>query len=150
MGKVIQFPFGDEGENKEKKEEFKEEELKTEPLSEEDFQELVEPLKEGLKTLYPSQVKEVHGFIGLGEKRGKEKFVAGLLFWEHYKYQHPLVSSFLAVFNGDKLEKISFLEAKNNYWDWKLLVKTYKDRFHTEELLNGLIQLKDKFQKGEL
>lgn len=150
MGKVIQFPFGDEEKKGEKKEELKEEELKTEPLSEEDFKELVEPLKEGLRTLYPSQVKDVHGFIGLGEKRGKEKFVAGLLFWEHYKYQHPLVSSFLAVFNGDKLEKISFLEAKNNYWDWRLLVKTYKDKFHTEELLNGLIQLKDKFQKGEL
>ncbi len=150
MGKVIQFPSGDEGENREKREELKEEKLKTEPLSEEDLKELVEPLKEGLRTLYPSQVKDVHGFIGLGEKRGKEKFVAGLLLWEHYKYQYPLVSSFLAVFNGDKLEKISFLEAKNNYWDWKLLVKAYKDKFHTEELLNGLIQLKDKFQKGEL
>ncbi len=150
MGKLIKFPSGDERENKEKKEELKEEELKTESLSEEDFQELVEPLKEGLKTLYPSQVKDVHGFIGLGEKRGKEKFVAGLLFWEHYKYQHPLVSSFLAVFNGDKLEKISFLEAKNNYWDWKLLIKSYKDKFHTEEILNGLFQLRERFQRGDL
>lgn len=150
MGKIIQFPLGDDKSNKEKGEELKEEEVRTEPLSEEDFQELIEPLKEGLKVLYPSQVKEVHGFIGLGEKRGKEKFVAGLLFWEHYKYQQPLVSSFLAVFKENKLEKISFLEAKNNYWDWKLLVKTYKDRFHTEELLNGLLHLKEKFQKGEL
>ncbi len=146
MGEIIQFPSeGDEGRKDERKED-----QRTEPLSEKDFQELLEPLKEGLKTLYPSQVKDVKGIIGLGEKRGSEKFVAGLLLWEHYKYEHPIVSSFLAVFSEDRLEKISFLEAKNNYWDWRLLIKTYKDRFHTEELLNGLLQLREQFQKGEI
>ena len=145
MGKVVKFPLGDEEGKGDT-----EEELKTEPLSEEDFQELIEPLREGLRSLYPSQVKDVNGFIGLGEKRGKERFVGGILFWEHYKYEHPLVSSFLAVFNGNRLEKISFLEAKNNYWDWKLLVKTYRDKFHTEDILNGLLQLREKLQKGEL
>ena len=143
MGKVVEFPFGKEPEEKK-------ETKKTEPLSEKEFEELVEPLREGLKTLYPSQVKDVQGFIGLGEKCGNEKFVVGLLIWEHYKYDYPLVSSFVAVFKDNNLEKISFLEAKNNYWDWKLMVKTYKDRFHTEELLNGLIQLKEKFSKGEI
>jgi len=145
MGKVIQFPFGEEPERKEKREE-----IKTEHLTEEDFNKVIEVFKKDLKALYPSQVKDVLGVIGLGEKYGDEKFVAGLLMWEHYKHNHPLVSSFVAVLKGDKLEKISFLEAKNNYWDWKLMVKTYKDKFHTEELMKGLFELKERFQKGEL
>jgi len=147
MGKVIQFPFGKNPEG-EKKEKGKDKE--TETLNEKDFQELIEPFREGLRTLYPSQVKDVKGIIGLGEKYGDEKFVVGLLVWEHLKYDYPLVSSFVAVFKGNRLEKISFLEAKNNYWDWKLLVKTYKDRFNTEELIKGLFQLKEKFSRGEL
>ncbi|AAC07336.1 hypothetical protein [Aquifex aeolicus] len=144
MGKVIQFPFGEEPEKKEEKE------LKTEPLTEEDFNQVIEVFKKDLKTLYPSQVKDILGVIGLGEKYGDEKFVVGLLMWEHYKHSHPLVSSFVAVLKGDKLEKISFLEAKNNYWDWKLMVKTYKDKFHTEELMRGLFELKERFEKGEI
>jgi len=144
MGKVIQFPLGEEPEKE------KREDQKTELLTEEDFNQVVEVFKKDLKALYPSQVKDVLGVIGLGEKYGDEKFVVGLLMWEHYKQNYPLVSSFVAVLKGDKLEKISFLEAKRNYWDWKLMVKTYKDKFHTEELLKGLFELKEKFQKGEL
>jgi len=140
MGEIVQFPSPEGG---------KEEEKKTEPLSQEEFSKLIN-LSEGLKRLYPSQVKEVKGVIGTGEKHGREKFVVGLLVWEHYKYPSPLLSSFVALFRDDELEKISFLEAKNNYWDWRTLVKTHKDKFHTEELLSYLVQLKDKFTRGEL
>ncbi|NPB07396.1 MAG: hypothetical protein GXN96_00540 [Aquificae bacterium] len=140
MGKIIKL-FDDE-------EPQKEEEVK--PLTQEEIQELIEPMRRKLKELYPSQVREVVGLIGFGEKYGSEVFLAGILIWEHLKYEQPIASSFLAVFNRGELEKISFLEAKNNYWDWKLMVKTYRDRFHTEEILKGLYQLREKFSKGEL
>ncbi len=142
MGKIVEFPFGDEPEKKEK-----EKGNNPQPLNEKDFEELIKPFTEGLKKLYPSQVKEVKGIVGLGEKNGSEKFVAGLLIWESFKYPHPVVSSFIAVFKNNILEKISFLEAKNNYWDWKLLLKTYKDRFNTDEIFKGLQELKKNFLK---
>ncbi|GAB6066192.1 hypothetical protein JCM9492_12840 [Aquifex pyrophilus] len=137
MGKIVEFPFGDEPKKEERK--------GPQPLTEKDFEELLKPFSEGLKKLYPSQVKEVKGVIGLGEKNGNEKFVAGLLIWESYKHPYPIVSSFIAVFKNNNLEKVSFLEAKNNYWDWKLLLKTYKDRFNTEEIFKGLQELKKNF-----
>jgi len=140
MGKIIKLFDNEEPE--------KEEEAK--PLSQEEVRELIEPLGRRLKELYPSQVKEVLGLIGFGEKCGDEVFMAGILIWQHFKYEQPIASSFLAVFNKKELEKISFLEAKNNYWDWKLMVKIYKDKFHTEDILKGLYQLKEKFSKGEL
>jgi len=64
MGKVIQFPLGEEPEKE------KREDQKTELLTEEDFNQVVEVFKKDLKALYPSQVKDVLGVIGLGEKYG--------------------------------------------------------------------------------
>lgn len=138
MGKVIRFPGGDE----EKREEG------PTPLGEEEIKGLLGPLKEGLKRLYPTQVKEVLGIIGVGERIGKEVFLAGYLVWEGYKTGGPVVSTFLSVFIGDRLEKISFKEAKRNYWDWNLMISTYKGRFHVEEMLKALDEIKERMGWG--
>ncbi len=147
MGKVIEFPQEDGGRERETK---KERTDSSAPLSQEEFSGLLEPLKEGLKRLYPSQVKEVLGVIGLGEKNGRECFVGGLLAWTHFKHSQPILSTFLAVFVDNQLEKISFLEAKNNYWDWELMIKTYKTRFDTENIYKELIKLREQVLKGRI
>jgi len=142
MGKVIRFvpDDGDEDKNTEPE---------TRALSEKEFLELVEPLKEGLRRLYPSQVKDIAGVVGLGERRGKEYFVAGLLAWLHFKHPQPILSTFVAVFIDKKLEKISFLEAKNNYWDWKVMVESYKGRFNTETMLEEVQRIKRQILEGK-
>ncbi|NPA41575.1 MAG: hypothetical protein GXO18_04795 [Aquificae bacterium] len=147
MGKVVKFsPDGGE----ERREEKRGKEKGTESLSQEEFLNLIEPLKEGLKRLYPSQVREVLGVAGFGEKNGKECFVAGLLAWLHFKQSQPILSSFLAVFVNDRLEKISFLEAKNNYWDWKLMIDTYQTKFNTKRMFEELQKLKEQVLSGNM
>ncbi len=111
------------------------------PLTQEEFQKLFEPLKEGLKRLYPSQVEEVLGFSGLGEKNGDKVFVVGALMWKRYGVEQPLISTMVALFEKGRLEKVSFLEAKNNYWDWRMLLKLHKKEFHTEEIFNRFMEL---------
>jgi len=137
MGKVVNFPFGEEP-SKEKKE-----------LSEEELSKLFEGMREGLKRLYPSQVKEVYGFVGVGQRSGRESFVGGLLFWESAK-GGTAVSTFLALFRDEELEKISFLEAKRNYWDWDLMVKTHRDKFDTEKIEKEVMELRERFSRNEL
>ncbi len=141
MGKVIKFTPGGGDDNEKEK-------VETRALSQEEFLELVEPLREGLKKLYPSQVKDITGVVGLGEKRGKEYFVVGLLAWLHFKEPQPILSTFVAVFIDKRLEKISFLEAKNNYWDWKVMVESYKGRFNTEAMLEEIQKIKKRMLEG--
>jgi len=137
MGKVVNFPFGEEP-SEERRE-----------LTEEEMADLLEGMKEGLKRLYPSQVKEVYGFVGVGQRSGKESFVGGLLFWESAK-GGSAVSTFLALFRDGELEKISFLEAKKNYWDWDLMVKTHGDRFDTKKIEKEVMELRERFARNEL
>jgi len=111
------------------------------PLTEEDFKKLFEALKEGLKRLYPSQVEDVLGFFGLGEKNGDKAFVVGVVSWKRYGVEQPYMSTMVGIFENNHLEKVSFLEAKNNYWDWEVLLKTHKKEFHTEELFNKFMEL---------
>jgi hypothetical protein len=47
----------------------------------------------------------------------------------------------VAYFEKGELKKISFLEAKNNYWDWRTMLKVHKGEFHTEELFNRFMEL---------
>ncbi len=111
------------------------------PLTEEDFKKIFEALKEGLKKFYPSQVEDVLGFFGLGEKNGNKAFVVGVVSWKRYGVDQPYMSTLVGIFENDNLEKVSFLEAKNNYWDWKILLKTHKKEFHTEEIFNRFMEL---------
>jgi hypothetical protein len=151
MAKIIKFPQkGEEPEEnkpqkvleeKEKTKEVKPLKLsskreKAQPLTEEDIKNLFEPFKEGLKRLYPSQVEDVLGFYGLGEKNEDKVFLVGVVIWKRYGVEQPYTSTFVAIFEKGELTKISFLEAKKNYWDWKTLLKTYKSYFHTEEIFN--------------
>jgi hypothetical protein len=151
MAKIIKFPQkGKEPEEnkpqkvleeKEKTKEVKPLKLsskreKAQPLTEEDIKNLFEPFKEGLKRLYPSQVEDVLGFYGLGEKNEDKVFLVGVVIWKRYGVEQPYTSTFVAIFEKGELTKISFLEAKKNYWDWKTLLKTYKSYFHTEEIFN--------------
>ena len=139
MAKVIKWnPEGDQSGNQPQREE---KESKLQPLTEEDFKRLFEPLREGLKKLYPSQVEDVLGFFGLGEKNGNKDFLVGIVTWKRYGVELPYNSTFVAIFEDNKLQKVSFLEAKNNYWDWKILLKTYKKYFHTEEIFNRFMEL---------
>jgi len=140
MAKIIKFnPEGGKP-KRETKEEKKEPKLlkgsleKAEPLTEEDFQRLFHPFREGLKRLYPSQVEEVLGYTGLGEKNGDKAFIVGMVIWKRYGVEQPYTSTFVALFENGELKKVSFLEAKNNYWDWKTMLKVHKGEFHTEEL----------------
>ncbi len=139
MGKVVNFP-SDGGEEREG----------VRKLSQEEFLKLIDPLREGLRRLYPTQVRDVLGVVGFGEKNGKECFVAGLLAWAHMKQPQPVVSTFLATFIEDRLDKISFLEAKNNYWDWKLMIETYQTRFNTKALFEELQRLREELTSGNL
>jgi len=111
------------------------------PLTEEDFKNLFEPLKEGLKRLYPSQVEDVLGFYGLGEKNGNKAFVVGVVIWKRYGVEQPYVSTMVGLFENNELKKVSFLEAKNNYWDWRTMLKVHKGEFHTEEIFNRAMAL---------
>ncbi|WP_457601684.1 hypothetical protein [Hydrogenivirga sp.] len=144
MGKVISFPSGDGGE--ERREE--ERERGAQRLTQEEFLALVEPFKEGLRKFYPTQVRDVLGVAGFGEKNGKEVFVAGILVWLHQKQPEPIASTFLAVFVNDTLEKVSFLEAKNNYWDWRLMLDTYQTRFNTRAIFEELQRLREEMFGG--
>ncbi len=139
MGKIVQFPFGEEGKGKEEKEN------RIETLDNKDIERLYEPFKEGLKKLYPSQVKDVLGIVGFGEKNGNEVMLMGILIWEHYKQPRPIASTFIALFVNDRLEKVSFLEAKNNYWDWKLMIDMYQHRFNTKKMFEDLKRLREEF-----
>ncbi|MEO2153139.1 MAG: hypothetical protein ABGX24_01800 [Aquificota bacterium] len=114
------------------------------PLTEEEFNQLLEPFKEGLKKLYPSQVEDVYGVFGVGEKNGNKVFMVGAVIWKHYGVPQPYTSTFVALFENNQLQKISFLEAKRNYWDWRTLIKMHKHEFHTEELFNYFQQLKEQ------
>jgi len=139
MAKVIKWnPEGDKNKDKPQKEE---KEKKPQPLTEEDFKRLFEPFKEGLKKLYPSQVEDVLGFYGMGEKNGNKDFLVGIVLWKRYGVEQPYTSTFVAIFEDNKLQKVSFLEAKNNYWDWRVMLKTYKKEFHTEEIFNRFMEL---------
>ncbi len=139
MAKVIKWnPEGDKNKDKPQKEE---KEKKPQPLTEEDFKRLFEPFKEGLKKLYPSQVEDVLGFYGMGEKNGNKDFLVGIVLWKRYGVEQPYSSTFVAIFEDNKLQKVSFLEAKNNYWDWRVMLKTYKKEFHTEEIFNRFMEL---------
>ncbi|RTZ68640.1 MAG: hypothetical protein DSZ30_03920 [Aquificaceae bacterium] len=139
MAKVIKWnPEGDKNRDKPQKEE---KEKKPQPLTEEDFKRLFEPFKEGLKKLYPSQVEDVLGFYGMGEKSGNRDFLVGIVLWKRYGVEQPYSSTFVAIFEDNKLQKVSFLEAKNNYWDWRVMLKTYKKEFHTEEIFNRFMEL---------
>jgi len=139
MAKVIKWnPEGDKNRDKPQKEE---KEKKPQPLTEEDFKRLFEPFKEGLKKLYPSQVEDVLGFYGMGEKSGNRDFLVGIVLWKRYGMEQPYSSTFVAIFEDNKLQKVSFLEAKNNYWDWRVMLKTYKKEFHTEEIFNRFMEL---------
>ncbi len=144
MGKVVKFP-GSDDESKGNGEENKKQSTETHALSQEEFVSYLEPLKEGLLKLYPSQVKEVVGVAGFGEERGKEAFLMGILMWEHFNNPQPIASTFLATFIDKKLDKISFLEAKRNYHDWKLMIDTYQDRFNTKEMFEKLQELRKQF-----
>ncbi len=134
MGKVVKFPGSSDEE--------------TRPLSREEVEGLIEPLKEGLKRLYPTQVSDVLGVIGLGERKGAEVLMAGFLLWEGPKTGGPALSTFLALFINERLEKISFLEAKKNYWDWDLMVKTNRGKFHVDEMLKTLSEIREKMGWG--
>ncbi len=112
-----------------------------EPLTQEDLQRLFEPFKGGLKKLYPSQVEDVLGFAALGEKNGEKTFMVGRVIWKRYGVEQPYVSTFVAYFEKEELKKVSFLEAKNNYWDWKTMLKVHKSEFHTEEIFNRFMEL---------
>jgi len=151
MAKIIKFPRkGEEPEENKPKKDITEKEQtervkpsilsskreKAQVLTEEDIKNLFEPFKEGLKKLYPSQVKDVLGFYGMGEKNEDKVFLVGVVIWKRYGMEQPLTSTFVAIFEKGELSKISFLEAKRNYWDWKTLLKTYKSYFHTEEIFN--------------
>ncbi|RTZ58254.1 MAG: hypothetical protein DSZ31_06150 [Gammaproteobacteria bacterium] len=139
MAKVIKWnPEGGKNKDKPQKEE---KEKKPQPLTEEDFKRLFEPFKEGLKKLYPSQVEDVLGFYGMGEKNGNKDFLVGIVLWKRYGMEQPYSSTFVAIFEDNKLQKVSFLEAKNNYWDWRVMLKTYKKEFHTEEIFNRFMEL---------
>ena len=139
MAKVIKWnPEGDKNRDKPQKEG---KEKKPQPLTEEDFKRLFEPFKEGLKKLYPSQVEDVLGFYGMGEKSGNRDFLVGIVLWKRYGVEQPYSSTFVAIFEDNKLQKVSFLEAKNNYWDWRVMLKTYKKEFHTEEIFNRFMEL---------
>lgn len=145
MGKIVEFPSGD---GKEKKKGTKE--LRTEKLTQEEMERLVEPFRDGLKRLYPTQVKDVLGMVGFGEKRGKEVLTMGVLLWQPLKSKEPVASTFIALFQNDRLEKVSFLEAKNNYWDWNIMIETYQSRFNTKEMFRELQMLrKQLFSQGE-
>ncbi|RLJ70488.1 hypothetical protein BCF55_0763 [Hydrogenivirga caldilitoris] len=144
MGKIVQFPSQD-GDN-ERKGEGKE--LKTERLSQEEFMALLEPFRDGLRRLYPTQVKDILGIAGFGKRYGNEVLIMGLLLWESLKQSQPIMSTFLAVFIKDRLEKVSFLEAKNNYWDWKLMLETYQSRFNTKEMFEELQNLREQVLGG--
>ena len=141
MGKVIRFPS--EGGEEEREE-------GTKRLTQEEFLALVGPFREGLRRLYPTQVEDVIGIVGFGEKNGKECFVMGILVWQHRSRPGPIASTFLAVFVNERLEKVSFLEAKNNYWDWKLMIETYQNRFNTKEMLEELKKLREEVLSGNL
>ncbi len=135
MGKVVRFPgSGDEGK--------KGETLEVKPLTQEELAEYLEPMREGLKKLYPSQVEDMVGFMGFGEVRGKEAFLMGILAWKHFNSEEPIASTILATFIDKKLDKVSFLEAKRNYHDWKVMIDTYQDRFHTKEMFEELQKLR--------
>jgi hypothetical protein len=110
------------------------------PLTEEDYQKLFEPFKEGLKRLYPSQVEDVLGYTALGEKNGENAFMVGRVIWKRYGVEQPYLSTFVAYFEKGELKKISFLEAKNNYWDWRTMLKLHKGEFHTEEIFNRFME----------
>jgi len=145
MGKIVEFPSGD---GKEEREEGKE--LRTERLTQEEMERLVEPFKDGLRRLYPTQVRDVLGVVGFGEKRGKEVLTMGVLLWQPLKSESPVASTFIALFQNDRLEKVSFLEAKNNYWDWKVMIETYQGRFNTKEMFRELQRLREQlFSQGE-
>jgi len=111
------------------------------PLTQEDFDKLFEALRDGLKRLYPSQVEEVLGFTGLGEKNGNRAFAVGLVVWKRYGVEHPYTSTAVLLFENNELKKVSFLEAKNNYWDWRTMIKLHKGEFHTEEIFNRFMEL---------
>ncbi len=141
MGKVVGFPgAGKEPEGEEK--------LQTRQLTKEEVVELMPPLREGLLKLYPSQVQEVLQVMGFGEVRGEEVFMMGILVWKHFKNPEPIASTFLATFLGKRLDKISFLEAKRNYHDWKLMIDTYQDRFNTKEMFEKLQELRKQVFGG--
>ena len=146
MGKIVEFPSGDGG----KKRKGEGRKLKAEKLTQEEFMELLEPFKEGLRRLYPSQVKDVLGVAGFGERCGNEVFVMGVLAWESLKQSSPVLSTFLALFIGGKLEKVSFLEAKNNYWGWRLMLDTYQTRFNTKEMFEELQLLREQVLGGNM
>jgi hypothetical protein len=157
MAKILKFnPKGEPEKNKPQKAEEKTEQREekvikatpsgsslenAKPLTEEDFKNLFEPLREGLKKLYPSQVEDVLGFYGLGEKNGNKTFVVGAVIWKRYGVKQPYASTMVALFENNELKKVSFLEAKNNYWDWKTLIKVHKGEFHTEEIFNRAMAL---------
>ncbi|MDQ7038635.1 MAG: hypothetical protein Q9N26_05500 [Aquificota bacterium] len=138
MGRVVRFPGGDEERRSEN----------PRPLTEDEIRALLDPLREGLKRLYPTQVKEVLGLVGVGERTGEEVFLAGYLIWEGYRTGGPVVSTFLSVFIKNRLEKISFREARRNYWDWNLMVNTYRGRFNVEEMLRTLDSIKERMGWG--
>ncbi len=142
MGRIVEFPSGD---NRGKRKGS----LRRERLSQEEFLSLVEPFRDGLRKFYPTQVKDILGVAGFGEKLGNEIFVMGVLIWEHLRRSEPVASTFLAVFINDKLEKVSFLEAKNNYWDWNLMIETYQSKFNTKEMLRELQTLREQMFGGE-
>jgi len=167
MAKIIKFPRREEPEDRESKKELSKnketegirtlpsstnkETVKTlkfstkrdnaQPLTQEDLKQLFEPFKEGLKKLYPSQIEDVLGFYGMGEKNEDKVFLVGVVFWKRYGVEQPYTSTFVAIFEKGKLAKVSFLEAKKHYWDWKTLLKTYKSYFHTEEIFNRFQEL---------
>ncbi len=141
MGKVIRFPS--EGGEEEREGDARK-------LTQEEFLALVEPFREGLRRLYPTQVEDILGVVGFGEKNGKECFVMGVLVWQHRSRPGPIASTFMALFVNDKLEKVSFLEAKNNYWDWRLMIETYQTRFNTKEMFEELQRLRREVLSGNL
>ena len=140
MGRVVKFPS--DGGEEERKGGKKSTGLRR--LSQEEFLELVEPFKEGLRKFYPTQVKDVLGIAGFGERNGEESFLMGVMLWQHQKQPEPILSTFLALFIGDRLEKVSFLEAKNNYWDWRLMIDTYQSRFNTRAMFEELQKLREE------
>jgi hypothetical protein len=149
MAKIIKFdPSGKEPEKDKKTSGEKKEPtlLKTkrenaQPLTDEDLEKLFPAFREGLKELYPSQVEDVLGITALGEKNGENAFMVGKVVWKRYGVKQPYISTFVAYFGKGKLKKISFLEAKNNYWDWKTILKVHKGEFHTEEIFNRFMEL---------
>jgi hypothetical protein len=157
MAKILKFnPQGEPERNKSQKSEGnaeqKEEKVikappsgssleNAKPLTEDDLKGIFEALREGLKRLYPSQVEDVLGFYGLGEKNGNKAFVVGAVVWKRYGVEQPYASTMVGVFENNELKKVFFLEAKNNYWDWRTLIKVHKGEFHTEEIFNRAIAL---------